>query len=159
MVAGVVGGGVGQVLGVHQCCSKDRGGDLPHGQGWWAVVLQLSVGITGADKSMKTVQIKSDNECRSFLYYFDACCGGTCDKWILQWGWEETIPAITLITLHTNKHELYELFGNQIIFVRYPNFKWKCPNHIFCKFCHNMRYKSKHMLLFYSFIVLWSWTM
>jgi len=44
------------------------------------VVLQLSVGITGADKSMKTVQIKSDNECRSFLYYFDACCGGTCDK-------------------------------------------------------------------------------
>ena len=103
MVAGVVGGGVGQVLGGHQCCSKDRGGDLPHGQGWWAVVLQLSVGITGADKSMKTVQIKSDNECRSFLYYFDACCGGTCDKWILQWGWEETIPAITLITLHTSK--------------------------------------------------------
>ena len=114
MVTGVVGGGVGQVLGVHQCCSKDRGGDLPHGQGWWAVVLQLSVGITGADKSMKTVQIKSDNECRSFLYYFDACCGGTCDKWILQWGWEETIPAITLITLHTNKSVVWV--------VREPNF-------------------------------------
>ena len=32
----------------------------------------------------------------------------------------------------------------------------KCLNHVYGKFCHNMRHKSKHRL-FCSFMVIWSW--
>ena len=35
-------------------------------------------------------------------------------------------------------------------------FNWKCPNHVYGDLCHNMRPKSKHRLVFYSFIVIWS---
>ena len=32
----------------------------------------------------------------------------------------------------------------------------KCPNHVFGEFCHNMKLKRKHRILFYSFMGVWS---
>ena len=34
----------------------------------------------------------------------------------------------------------------------------KCPNHLFCEFCNNMKHKSTFRLVFYSFIAFLSWT-
>ena len=67
------------------------------------------------------------------------------------------VTGIAEILTHIHNHILSQTELRKDYFCPVSGFSTKiCPNHVFGNFCQNLRNKSKHWLVFYQFIFIWS---